>query len=288
LEYKDKNADPKNGEELIARMENVHLGKQWVQADKQNLGAPIPDVLYRYGTMTYLNDRFPTVSTREEESDLSEFRIAGSLLIPFLSSQWQTDHGDMEAAKRQTARDGVAINNFLRRLFKAAGIEPTHEDTCHWSRTVNSEGATLWLHWIEAGTGNGSCRYHMKGMLDARFAGRGEDEVGQGLSLMRQYLKNLLTNAQTRPGHSYARSSGRYQEEGRVENPWLGRTVPTWSMGQAAQGWGSKPMAERVLVEVVLATKMFWTRVWGKRLVEEVERALESSARVRSPGAGQL
>jgi hypothetical protein len=72
-----------------------------------------------------------------------------------------------------------------------------------------------------------------------------------------------------------------------VENLWLERTVPTWSMGQAAQGWGSKPVAERVLVEVVLARKMFWTRVRGKRLVEEVERALKSSARVRSPGPAQ-
>jgi hypothetical protein len=197
LMFQDKTDDPETGKDYIIRLNNVSFNRDLVSNQEMSLTTPIPDVGIGYGTSTYFGQDLPAAFNKEEERILSDFPIADTMLCPFLSSQFKSHKGSMETAQRQGARDGVAVNNYMLNLFKAAKMEATARDVQHWSLTGNNEMVVLWVHWAELDPNNGSYRYYMKNIHTALLGSREPGGMGLGMFDFRQYLNNILGDAQT-------------------------------------------------------------------------------------------
>ena len=111
------------------------------------------DLCFGY-TTTSTASAFPTLETiiSEEDELLARSKricISEEVSHPFFTAQIKSAlSGDgIEAAERQTMRDGAAIvrSNYL--LFDLAGLPPDHSSTCHFSSTTNMQTACLYVHY---------------------------------------------------------------------------------------------------------------------------------------------
>lgn len=98
-----------------------------------------------------------------------------------------------KVAKLQTCHNGVAVCEYMARLYKRAGIVPDAVDTCHWSLTCDTKTIELFVHWrVEV---DGEVQYHMRRISTAALEG-GEDEVeNDKVVKTRKRLRNLLEHA---------------------------------------------------------------------------------------------
>lgn len=183
-------------EELIINLLDVNLSKQWVEhPDGPSLSGPRPDVSIGYAA----EGKIPrTAFNEDEERILNHDPLTNApMLCPFLTAQYKSAEGSMAKAERQTARDGVAINNYMHSLLQRANMPLSPIDVQHWSATVDHEDMLLWVHWVEEDQ-QGRLQYYMKKIHKASLGSKRPGDEGAGMAEMRAHLRNILEYAQTR------------------------------------------------------------------------------------------
>lgn len=169
----------------------VHNGSKFA------LTTPIPDACNGYirreiADLSRLRPACPF--TEEEEAKLLDTPglppILTDALVSFLTGQFKTSTGQsLEVAQLQSARDGVAICEYLHRLFTRSSMAFSEVHTCHWSVTCDAVIVNLFLHWREQT--NSGPRYHMMDIATANLRANAMSGDNPDLRRMRDRLRNI-------------------------------------------------------------------------------------------------
>ncbi|KAJ8117198.1 hypothetical protein OPT61_g1538 [Boeremia exigua] len=187
-----------DGEEFISQSPEVYLEKIYVaHEDKErSLSQPRAHVANGYVAVRQQeasNGLLRSLFTLEQELIIREDSINDEVLFPWLTGHFKSAMGEsIEAAKLQCARDGVAVNNYLRSFFGRAGIPFDEVSTMHWSIACNVTTAQLFCHWQDDQGG-----YNMRCFCSANLgASIFNQDRNDHMVFMRKCLRNLLEYAQ--------------------------------------------------------------------------------------------
>lgn len=137
--------------------------------------------------------------TKEEEQklllDLDNPPIERSVLCPWYTIEFKAleNYAGCKIAKLQTCRNGVAVCEYMARLYQRAGIVPDAVDTCHWSLTCDTKTIELFVHWrVQEGD---EVQYHMRRISTAALEGDEDEVENDKVVKIRKRLRNLLEHA---------------------------------------------------------------------------------------------
>ncbi|KAJ8114324.1 hypothetical protein OPT61_g3769 [Boeremia exigua] len=188
------------GEHHIYKGVEVNFNREYVTHPKdmeKSLAQPRPDRANGYvaypvqeASMGLLVSPF----TEDEHAIVMEDSINERVLFPWLTAQFKSAIGEsIEVAKLQCARDGVAVNNYMRQFYERAGMPSDELMTMHWSIACDINIAQLYCHWQDK-----QGKFHMDLFCSAGLYAcdpHQEDRNAQ-MVFMRKCLRNLLEHVQ--------------------------------------------------------------------------------------------
>jgi len=164
------------------------------------LPQPKPDQTNGYITravaLTYKDENLRLPFSEEEEnkllSDTSNPPIHKHVLCPCYTLQGKSSKVGLRLATLQCGRDGVAVNEYMHRLWQRAGLTPTVVESCHWSMACDTLQIVLYVHWRAVGE-DGKVKYHMQEVYGTRLQPfRKHDNENDQVVGIRKGLRNLL------------------------------------------------------------------------------------------------